>query len=424
MSQSPILSPIDQVRAQSPILFPIDQVRAQFPALARTQNGRPVAYFDGPGGSQVVGSAIDAMAEYMRRGGANLHGQFASSVETEGCIQAAREAMADLLNAQPAEIAFGANATTLLFHTARALARAWKPGDELVVTELDHRGNVDPWLAVAQDRGVTVRWIRVDPERLTLDLADLEAVITPRTVLVAAGLASNAVGTINDLTRIAARAREVGALLAVDAVQAVPHLAVDFQALGADILTCSAYKFFGPHLGVVAIRAGLFRDLPVYKLVPAPTQAPDKLETGTLNHEGLAAVPAAVAFIAALGTGATRRERIVSGYAAMQAHEHCLAERIRAALAGLPGIRLYQAGPHVAKTPTVALTVAGLSPAEVCRQVLTSASVYVADGNFYAWTLAEKLGLGDSGWVRAGLSPYNTLEEAERFIAAMARLVR
>jgi cysteine desulfurase family protein (TIGR01976 family) len=359
----------------------------------------------------------------MRKGGANLHGQFASSVETEACIHEAKLAMADLLHADPGELAFGANATTLLFHAARALGRDWGPGDEIVVTELDHRGNVDPWLTLAEDKGVTVRWIKVDTETFTLDLSDLETLINAKTKLVAVGLASNAVGTINDVARVAAVARRAGALVAVDAVQAVPHFSVDFQALGADILTCSSYKFFGPHMGIVAIRRPLFEKLKVYRLVPAPSEAPDKLETGTLNHEGIAGLPATVEFIAALGQGATRRERIVSGYARMEEHENRLAEKLRGALATLPKVRLYQAAPGVRKTPTVALTVAGMSPAEVCRRVIDEASVFVADGNFYAWTLAERLGINASGaWVRAGLSPYNSEEEVDRFIAAMTRL--
>ncbi|HWQ09474.1 MAG TPA: cysteine desulfurase-like protein, partial [Holophaga sp.] len=405
--------------------YPIDLVRQQFPALRRTHNGRPVAYFDGPGGSQVVGTCIDAMADYMRKGGANLHGQFASSVETEAHIHEAKLAMADLLNAGVGELAFGANATTLLFHAARAIGRHWKPGDEIVVTELDHRGNVDPWITQAQDKGVTVRWIKVDTASLTLDLSDLDAVINEKTVLVAVGLASNAVGTVNDVARVAAKAHQAGALVAVDAVQAVPHLSVDFQALGADILSCSAYKFFGPHIGIVAIRRALFEKLEVYRLVPAPSEAPDKLETGTLNHEGIAGLRPSVEFIAALGEGATRRERIVSGYERMEAHENRLAGKIRAALSDLPRVRLYQAAPGVRKTPTVALTVEGLAPSEVCRRIIDEASVFVADGNFYAWTLAEKLGINPAGaWVRAGLSPYNTEEEVDRFIAAMTRLAK
>jgi len=403
--------------------YPIDLVRQHFPALRRTHNGRPVAYFDGPGGSQVVGTCIEAMVDYMRKGGANLHGQFASSVETEAHIHEAKLAMADLLNADIGELAFGANATTLLFHAARALGRDWQAGDEIVVTELDHRGNVDPWLTLAEDKGVTVRWIKVDTRSFTLDLSDLDSLVNAKTKLVAVGLASNAVGTINDVARVAAAAHRVGALVAVDAVQAVPHFSVDFKALDADILTCSAYKFFGPHIGIVAIRRALFEKLKVYRLVPAPSEAPDKLETGTLNHEGIAGIKPAVEFIAALGAGATRRERIVSGYARMEAHENGLAEKIRTTLSALPKVRLYQAAPSVHKTPTVALTVEGMTPAEVCRRVIDEASVFVADGNFYAWTLAERLGINATGaWVRAGLSPYNSEEEVDRFLAAMTRL--
>jgi cysteine desulfurase family protein (TIGR01976 family) len=405
--------------------YPIDLVRQQFPALRRTHNGRPVAYFDGPGGSQVVSTCIDAMADYMRKGGANLHGQFASSVETEAHIHDARCAMADLLNVNPGEIAFGANATTLLFQLARAIGRDWKPGDEIVVTELDHRGNVDPWVTLAKDKGVTVRWIKVNLATFTLELDDLNTIINEKTRLVAVGLASNAVGTVNDVAKVAARARQVGALVAVDAVQAVPHFSVDVRALGADILSCSSYKFFGPHIGIVAIRSAVFEPLEVYKLVPAPAEAPDKLETGTLNHEGLAGIKPAVEFIAALGEGNTRRERIVSGYEQMEIHENRLAEKIRVAFANLRRIRLYQAPSAVQKTPTVALTVEGMAPSEVCQRIIESSSIFVADGNFYAWTLAEKLGINPTGaWVRAGLSPYNNEEEVDRFIEAMTQLAK
>ena len=409
----------------APATYPIDVVRQLFPATRRTHNGMPVGYFDGPGGSQVVGTCADAIAEYMRRGSGNLHGQFATSIETEAAILAARVALGDLLNADPEAIAIGPNSTTLLFHLSRALGRNWKPGDEIVVTELDHRGNVDTWLAQAEDKGVTVRWIKVDLDTFTLDLSDLDTVINSRTKLVAVGLASNAVGTINDVAKVIARAKAVGALSVVDAVQAVPHFAVDFRAMGADVLACSAYKFFGPHLGVLAIRPDLFEGLKVYKLVPAPDCKPDKLETGTLNHECISGIPAAVDFIASLGQGATRRERILAGYERIEAHENGLADKIRAALAGLPGLRLYQAGPEVPKTPTVAFTIKGIAPVDACKRIIDEAAVFVADGNFYAWTLAERLGINPTGgWVRAGLSPYNTEDEADRFIAAVTRLCR
>ena len=402
--------------------FPCVQVREQFPALGRIHRGRPAAYFDGPGGTQVVESCVAAMADYMRKGGANLHGQFPSSQETEAHIAAARRAMADLLNVAPRTIAFGANTTTLALAVARAVGRSWKPGDEIVVTELDHRGNVDPWITQAQDKGATVRWIKVDTATCTLDLTDLAAVINDRTVFVAVGLASNAVGTINDVARVAARAKAVGALVAVDAVQAVPHIAVDRDALGADILLCSSYKFFGPHMGILTMREELMERLQAYKLAPAPSASPDKFETGTQNHEGIAGIPAAVGFIASLGAGATRREQLLSGYERIEAHENQLIGRMRESLVALPGITLYQAPAAVPKTPTVAFTMAGLTPEAVCRCLVEDYSVFVASGDFYASTLADKLGINPAGWVRAGLSPYNTEAEAERFIEGVTRL--
>lgn len=406
------------------LAFPIAQVRQQFPALQRTHRGRPAAYFDGPGGTQVVAGCIDAMADYMRRGGANLHGQFPSSAETEEHIRQARLAMADLLHVSPREVAFGANSTTLAMAVSRALGRSWKPGDEIVVTEMDHRCNVDPWITQAQDRGATVRWIKADTRSFTLDLSDLDEVINERTVFAALGLASNAVGTINQVARVAARARAVGALVAVDAVQAVPHFAVDRDALGADLLLCSSYKFFGPHMGILTVRPGLMEQLPVYKLAPAPGFIPDRFETGTQNHEAIAGIPQAVGFIASLGRGATRREQLLSGYQQIEAHELRLITRMRDCLAALPGITLYQADGAVPKTPTLAFTLAGLSPEAVCARLVEDDGVFVASGDFYASTLADKLGINPAGWVRAGLSPYNTEEEAERFCAGVTRLAQ
>ncbi len=250
--------------------FDVTAVREQFPALTRTHDRRKVAYFDGPGGSQVARSAIEAVSGYMTRGGANLHGPFPTSVETEEILRDARQAAADLLGAMPDEVAFGANMTTLTFAISRSLARTWDEGSEIVVTELDHRANVDPWLLAAAERGATVRWVRVDPETLTLEADDIERVITDKTKLVAVGLASNAVGTINDVSAIADRAHEAGAFVAVDAVHAAPHIPIDRDAIGADVLTCSAYKFFGPHVGVTAVKCDLLEALSAYKVEPAP----------------------------------------------------------------------------------------------------------------------------------------------------------
>jgi cysteine desulfurase family protein (TIGR01976 family) len=400
--------------------FPIDQVREQFPALKRTYHNKPVVYFDGPGGSQVVQSAITAIADYMSRGGANLHGRFPTSAETELVIAESRKAVSDLLNVRPDEVAFGANMTTLAFSISRAISRNWGAEDELVVTEMDHRANVDPWLAVAKDKGMKVRWIKVDPETLTLDESDLESVINSRTRLVAVGLASNAVGTVVDVSRIKKRAKEVGALVAIDAVHTAPHMALDRDQLQADILLCSAYKFFGPHVGIAAIRSSVFESLKVYKLDPAPTNFPDKLETGTQNHEGIAGISAAIDFIASLGQGATRREQLISAYENMETYENKLAEKIRAGLSEIPRVTLFQAAPAVKKTPTIAFQIEGVDPLEACQWIAEEHGIFMASGHFYASTLAEVLDVNKSGgWIRAGIAPYNTEEEVDRFIVAV-----
>jgi cysteine desulfurase family protein (TIGR01976 family) len=404
--------------------FDVRAVREQFPALGRTYNGRDVVYFDGPGGSQAVRQAIDAMAGYMERGGANLHGVFPTSTETEEILARTREAAADFLGAAPDEVAFGANMTTLTFAISRALARGWDETSEIVVTELDHRANVDPWLIAARESGAKVRWVRVDPETLTLVAEDLERNINDRTKLVAVGLASNAVGTVNDVAAVAGMAHDAGAIVAVDAVHAAPHIPVDRDAIGADVITCSAYKFFGPHVGVTAIKRELFENLDVYRLDPAPAHVPDKLETGTQNHEGVAGVNGAIDFIASLGEGSSRREKLANAMQTIEAHEADLADRFRAGLQDLPGVRLYAAPEGVRKTPTIAFTVEGFSTEEVCVRMLEH-GFFVAAGDFYASTVAERLGIKDSGgFVRAGLAPYNTQEEVERFIATLENVVR
>jgi len=404
--------------------FPIDAVRQQFPALKRTYQGKSAVYLDGPGGSQVVKSSMDAIYAYMANGGANLHGSFPSSRETEATIAEARESVAQLFGAKSNEVVFGANMTTITFAIARALGRQWQAGDELVVSELDHRANVDPWLSIAEDRGMTVRWLRVHPDSLTLELEDLDDIITPRTKLVAVGLASNAVGTINDVPTIAAKAREVGAIMTVDAVHATPHFFVDRDQLGADLLLCSAYKFFGPHIGIAVIREELFESLLPYKLAPAPHYLPDKLETGTQNHEGIAGIKPAVQFIAGLGQGETLREQFRSGFELIESYENALAEKMRNALQAIPEVTLYQAAPEVPKTPTIAFRIAGISPQEVCQRMADDHAVFVADGDFYAMTLADKLGINqDGGWIRAGLAPYNTEEEIDRFIQGIQEIV-
>ena len=404
--------------------FDVRAVREEFPALGRTYNGRGVVYFDGPGGSQAARQAIDAMAGYMERGGANLHGVFPTSTETEEILAGTREAAADFLGAAPDEVAFGANMTTLTFAISRALARGWDETSEIVVTELDHRANVDPWLIAARETGAKVRWVRVDPRTLTLVAEDLERNINDRTKLVAVGLASNAVGTVNDVAAVAEMAHDAGAIVAVDAVHAAPHIPVDRDAIGADIITCSAYQFFGPHVGVTAIQRDLFEGLDVYRLDPAPAHVPDKLETGTQNHEGIAGVKGAIDFIASLGEGSSRRERLANAMQTIEEHEADLAARFRAGLRDLPGVSLYAAPEAVRKTPTIAFRVEGFSTEEVCSRMLEY-GFFVAAGDFYASTVAERLGIKDSGgFVRAGLAPYNTEEEVERFVATLEKIVR
>jgi cysteine desulfurase family protein (TIGR01976 family) len=404
--------------------FDVWAVREQFPALGRTHNGRKVVYFDGPGGSQVTKPAIDAVSHYMNRGGANLHGAFPTSVETEEILQDARRAVADFLGAEPDEVVFGANMTTLTFAVSRALACTWDADSEIVVTELDHRANVDPWLLAAAESGVDVRWIGVNPETLTLDPDDLEEKITQKTKLVAVGLASNAVGTINEVSAITRRAHEAGAFVAVDAVHAAPHIPIDRDAIGADVLMCSAYKFFGPHVGVTVVKRDLLEVMNVYKVEPAPDYIPDRLETGTQNHEGIAGVKGAIDFISALGDGSSTREKLVAGMRAIEEHEAVLAESVRAALRLIPSVKLYAAPDGVRKTPTIAFRVEGHTPREVCEH-MAKEGYFIADGHFYASTLARKIEIDNSGgWVRAGLAPYNTEDEIEGFIQSLERFVR
>ena len=403
--------------------FDTEAVRAEFPALSRLHGGKPVAYFDGPGGSQVARSSIDAMTRYMQRGGANLHGVFPTSTETEEILADTRNTCAAFLGAEPDEVAFGANMTTLTFAIARALSRTWEEGSEVVVTELDHRANVDPWISAAREKGAKVRWIEVDPETLTLNLKDLDQKINANTRLVAIGLASNAVGTVNDVAAIAERAHAVGAVVAVDAVHAAPHLSIDRDAIGADVITCSAYKFFGPHVGVTAIRRELFESMEVHRLDPAPAHIPDKLETGTQNHEGIAGVKGALDFVASLGNGDSLRERLLDAMRTVEEHETRLADGFRVALREIPGVTLYAAPGGARKTPTVAFRLGGRAPLEVCQHAADH-GFFIAAGDFYASTLSRRLGLaGSGGFVRAGLAPYNTEEEVEGLVRVLWGLV-
>src|SRR5512137_108977 len=415
-------------------------VRDQFPALQQTdEQGQPFVYFDGPGGTQVPQSVIDAMADYLTRANANTHGAFATSQRSDQIIAETRQAVADFLNAPtPDEVAFGPNMTTLTFAVSRAIARDLKPGDEIVVTRLDHDANIAPWLAL-EERGVVVRHADFNPADCTLDMAGLAALITERTRLVAVGYASNAVGTINDVRRIGELAHAAGAWVYVDAVHYAPHGPIDVQAINCDFLVCSAYKFFGPHMGVLYGRYDLLDHLRAYKVRPAGNQPPDKFETGTKNHEGLAGTAAAINYLADLGTelGASfagdypdfsgRRLQLKTALAAIRAYERPLVGKLIKGLQAIPGVTLYGiADPSRfdRRAPTVAFTLKGTTPRQVAER-LGQASIFVWDGNYYALAVTERLGVEESGgMVRVGIAHYNTAAEVDRLLEAVSDLAR
>ncbi len=412
--------------------FDPQHVRAEFPGLARMQDGRPVVFLDGPGGTQVPQRVIDAVTEYYRDLNANDGGAFETSVATVALVARARAAVGDLLGAtSPAEIRFGYNMTTLTFHISRAIAATFQPGDELLLSGLDHEANVSPWKAIAEDRGLVVRTVDVRTDDCTLDLADLDAKLTERTRLVAVGYASNAVGTINPVQRIVERAHAAGALTYVDAVHYVPHGAVDVQALGTDFLVTSAYKWFGPHLGVLYGRGDLFERLPAYKVRPAH----DRIETGTPSFESIAGTLAAVDYLRSIGRrfgassaadGSTDgRREIVAGMQTIVAHERILALRLLDGLATVPGLRVWGITDRdrvAERTPTVAITLERWTP-RALAEALAAAGIYAWDGDFYAQALIERLGLFETGGVvRLGLVHYNTVDEVDRVVAALDRL--
>jgi cysteine desulfurase family protein (TIGR01976 family) len=397
------------------------EIRSHFPALERTHNGFPVAYFDGPGGTQVPRAVVDAMADYLFNHNANTHWDYPTSRETDEVIAAARQAVADFLNASPQEVVFGANMTTLTFHLARALGRGFQPGDEIIVTELDHHANRDPWRALVRERGVVLRELRMNLDTGRLELDELEGLLNERTRVVAVGGASNALGTITDVGRVSRLAEEAGALSFVDAVHLAPHALVDVAEVGCDFLACSAYKFYGPHVGVLYGRRGLLAAVDFPKLLPAPDAAPERAETGTQNHEGMAGAAAAVDFLASLAEGATRRARLAATFAELHRRGQRLVTRLWEGLAEIEGVRLYGPAPNVPRTPTVSFTVEGRPSGEVAR-LLAGRGLFVSHGDFYAATVAARLGQSEHGFVRAGCACYTSAEEVERLIAAVRAL--
>ncbi len=398
-------------------------VRRDFPALDREHEGLPVAYFDGPGGTQVPRSVVEAMNEYLYHHNANTHWNYPSSAETDAALDGARAALADFVNGDPTEIAFGLNMTTLTFHLARGLSARWAKGDEVVITELDHHGNVAPWTRLAAERGIVIKTVRMDPAEGVLDWADIEGAITPRTKLLAIGAASNALGTVTDVAAAARLARAQGALVFVDAVHYAPHMLIDVKALGCDFLACSAYKFYGPHVGVLWGRRDLIASVDIPKLIPAPEAPPERLETGTQNHEGIIGAAAAVDYLAGLGSGASRRDRLVSAYAMLDEQGAQLLARMWSGLCAIPGVRMYGRQPGHARTPTVAFTLDGVVSDDVAR-ALAKRAVFVSNGDFYATTVIERLGHAADGVVRAGCACYTTAEEVDRLIASVAEMAR
>ena len=394
-------------------------IRARFPAIKRKVNGHPVAYFDGPGGTQVPRSVAKAVTDYLLNHNANTHWAYPTSQETDEMLENARETLADFLNASPQEIAFGQNMTSLTFHVARALGRQWKKGDEIIVTDLDHHANIDAWHDVARERGLKVHTVPFDRATGQLHWDMLESFVSRRTVLIAIGAASNALGTINDVARITALAKSAGALSFIDAVHYAPHVLGDVQALSCDFLVCSPYKFYGPHLGVLYGRNELLSRLDVTKVAPAPSQAPENIETGTLSHEAIMGAAAAVDFLASVAPRAARRESLEASYAVLHERASRQVRRLWNSLSGLKGVTCYGPPPDVPRTPTVSFTVRGYSSEEVCRH-LGRQGLFLSHGDFYAKTVVDRLGI--EGLVRAGCACYTTNAEITRLISAITEL--
>jgi len=406
----------------------LSRVRALFPGLARTQDGRPVVFADAPGGTQVPRQVIDAVADYLANWNANLGGAFATSARSDALLAEAHAAAAAFLGADPDEIVIGQNTTTLAFHLSRSFARMLGPGDEVVVTVLDHDANVTPWVRAAEDAGATVRRVDVRTDDCTLDLDSLDAALSDRTRLVAFTLASNAVGALTPAVEIIRRIHAAGALAVADGVHFAPHGSIDVRALDVDVLFTSPYKYFGPHMGAAFAKRELLERWIPYKVRPSPDTLPDRWETGTLSHEALAGLVAAVDYVARLrATEGERplRERVVESMHAVTEYEGSLTRRFLTGIADIPGLALYgiaDPGRWAERTPTFALRLDGHSPREAAAE-LGRRGIFVWDGNYYALSIMERLGLEESGGaLRVGFCHYNTPDEVDRVVAELADL--
>ena len=412
----------------------LSYVRSHFPSLAQTVSGHPAAFLDGPGGTQVSQRVIDAMANYLRRDNANTGGAYATSRRTDAMIAEARSAMADFLHCAADEVVFGPNMTTLTYAMSRAIGRDLGPGDEIVVTRLDHDANVSPWLAIAEEKGITVRWAEIHDEDCTLDMADLASKITRKTKLVAAGYASNAVGAINPVKEIVRLAHAAGALAYIDAVHYGPHGLIDVAALDCDFLACSTYKFFGPHMGVLFGKREHLKRLRPYKVRPNTNAIPNCWEWGTLNHECIAGITACVGYLADLGrhhearpeATTTRRAAIQAAYEAIHEHESALLKRIIAGLQEIPGLKIYGIADPARfheRCATLAIRIANHTPLELATK-LGDRGIFTWDGNYYALSLTEHLDVEKSGgFLRIGLVHYNTADEVDRLVAALHEIL-
>ncbi|MBW3552953.1 MAG: cysteine desulfurase-like protein [Gemmatimonadetes bacterium] len=397
----------------------IDRIRSRFPSLAREVNGHRVAYFDGPGGTQVPVSVANAVRGYLLDHNANEGWNYPTSRETDDVLHAGRAAMADLLGGRPDEIAFGQNMTTLTLRVSRALGLRMGPGDEVVVTELDHHANVDPWKGLERERGVTIRVARMDPETGTLDLDDLESKLGARTRVLAIGAASNALGTVTDVAAAAERARAAGALVYVDAVHYAPHTLPDVAALGADFLVVSPYKFYGPHLGAIWGRSALLEELELPRVESSPASVPERIETGTLSYEAIAGATAAVDFLAELGGGVSggsgRRARLADAYATLRDRGEALFERLWDGMNAIDGVITFGVEPGGPRTPTLGFAIEGVDPREAAG-ALGEKGIFVTHGDFYATTVIRRLGYGGRGILRAGCAAYTTEAEVDRLV--------
>jgi cysteine desulfurase family protein (TIGR01976 family) len=415
--------------------FDVDALRAEFPALAREQDGRPVVFLDGPGGTQVPQRVIDAVVAYYRDSNANTDGAFVTSRQSDAIVEEAHAAVADFLGAgSPEEIKFGQNMTSLTLHIGRSIGATLGPGDEILVTTLDHEANVSTWRAMAADRGVTVQTVDIHEDDVTLDIEDLESKLSPRTKLVAVGYASNAVGSVNPVKEIIARAHEVGALTFIDAVAYAPHGPIDVVDLDTDFLACSAYKWFGPHLGVLYGKEEVLDRLPVFKVRPAH----DRVETGTQSFESISGTLAATDYLRDVGReygdvagapgaadASERRRELVAALVAIAAYERELVTRLIDGLERIEGVTIHgivDRARFAQRAPTVSVSIAGVAP-RAAAEALGRQGIFAWDGDFYATGLIERLGKAESGGVlRLGLVHYNTAGEVDRVLEALGRI--